>query len=107
MDPSRMNEALELLKENPSDPLLLLTIGHFHSQMGQWKEALPYYEKSLAAKPDYIPAYREMGRAFRELGDRERARAAYAKGRAVSTAAKDASAEAEFDQLTQTLGGDA
>ena len=38
-----------------------------NSQDGRFKEAIPFYEKAIALKPDYADAYYFMGLAYRKL----------------------------------------
>ena len=41
----------EQLKSNPNDPELLAKIGHYYMVASQFKDAVPYYQKTVEIKP--------------------------------------------------------
>ncbi len=72
----KYEEALAELNKaaNKNDPRILNYIGYSTRKLGRVAEALTYYERALAANPDYTVARAYMGEAFLEQGKVELAR---------------------------------
>lgn len=58
------------LKERPSNPMLLLTMGRLCLQTQQWERARSYFEASLRSRKS-AQAYGELGRLLSHLGEHE------------------------------------
>ena len=58
------------LKERPSNPMLLLTMGRLCLQTEQWERARSYFEASLRSRKS-AQAYGELGRLLSHLGDHQ------------------------------------
>jgi Tfp pilus assembly protein PilF len=62
----------------PEDPVALLNTGNYFEKQGQHREAIERFQKVRDTNPDaekLIGAYRGLGVAFAQLGDRAQARA--------------------------------
>lgn len=58
------------LKERPSNPMLLLTMGRLSLQTKQWEKARGYFEASLRSRKS-AQAYGELGRLLSHMGEPE------------------------------------
>lgn len=54
-------------------PELLYRLGTYHTRLGEWPEAVDYFEQSRGRKPDYWPAYVELSNVHLQFGRRQRA----------------------------------
>ena len=68
---ARYEEALVVLStvENKNDPRVWNYIGFATRKLGRVSEALDYYGKAIALKPDYVMARAYMGEAYLAQGD--------------------------------------
>ena len=53
-------ENLKILEENPEELTSLLEVAINHEQLGNYKEAIKYYEKILELSPSHYPALNNM-----------------------------------------------
>jgi len=58
------------LKERPSNPMLLLTMGRLSLRLNQWDRAREYFEASLRSRKS-AQAYGELGRLLSHLGNHQ------------------------------------
>ncbi len=58
------------LKERPSNPMLLLTMGRLSLRLQQWERARDYFEASLRSRKS-AQAYGELGRLLSRLGQHQ------------------------------------
>jgi tetratricopeptide (TPR) repeat protein len=80
-----------------SRPEAAFNAGVFLAQSGRMKEAIPLYERALAARPNMAAAWYRLGEAKRAIGDRAGARDAFQKTLAIEpghTRAREALAAA-------------
>jgi len=99
MDPSKLPLILELLQDDPDDPVLLLNAGKILLQTQQDEEALIHLRRLAEKHPTNMAVYRELGAAFLARGETRSARQAFEMGRQVSLAARDPSAASEYESL--------
>ena len=78
--------AKKSLELQPDQPKPTCAIGSGYRKLGNIKEALTWYEKAIALKPDYVICYDNMGLAYWEMAEKETDEAK--TGRAVSAAEK-------------------
>jgi tetratricopeptide (TPR) repeat protein len=69
-----LNEAIEIYKQlieiNPKFPSSYYNIGYIYLELLNISDkAIPYFTKSILAKPDYYEAYYNRALAFEKLGD--------------------------------------
>src|SRR5690349_9949493 len=62
-------EYLEAIELEPTNAAALSNYGFLLAQQGSHREALGWYERALAAHPDYALAYNNLGNARLALGD--------------------------------------
>ena len=92
----RLGKLMAMLEKSPNDPFLLYGIGMEHKKIGDWKGAIEYFDKTIAADAGYCYAYFQNGQTFEAAGDLGGARAAYQAGIAAATAKGDAHAREEI-----------
>jgi HemY protein len=79
-DPTRQLQAAEgWLKDHPTDPSLLLTLGRLCLQNSLWGKARDYLESSLRAQRN-PEACAELARLLAQLGDAERSNQLFQEG---------------------------
>jgi tetratricopeptide (TPR) repeat protein len=67
-------------EDKPSDPLININIAMSEHQLGNYRQAIQYYEKVLAVSKDnatIAQVYANMRHAYSDLGDQARARQCY------------------------------
>jgi predicted Zn-dependent protease len=101
----RITELEELLRDEPDDPLLLLTLGKEYLDGGDPARALPVLERVVAVDPDYTAAYRYLGSALERVGRRDEAIAAWERGVAVADRTGDLQAGKEMQIFLTRLRG--
>jgi len=99
MDPSKLPLILELIQDDPDDPVLLLNAGKILLQTKHADEALVHLRRLAEKHPTNMAVYRELGAAFLLRGETRSAKQAYEKGHQVSLAARDPAAASEYESL--------
>jgi tetratricopeptide (TPR) repeat protein len=67
-------------EDKPNEPLINKNIALSEHELGNYRQAIPYYEKVLAVSKDnatIAQIYANMGHAYSDLGDQARARECY------------------------------
>jgi len=64
---------VEKLKSDPKDPALLAQLGDLRFDAAQYKEAIKYYEQSLALDPKNTRVRSDMANSYAYTGDPDRA----------------------------------
>lgn len=69
----------DLLKREPDNIILLISLGNAYFDMGMDREAIKVYRKALDIYPDNVSVRTDLGTAYRRLGQPERALEEYRK----------------------------
>jgi Tfp pilus assembly protein PilF len=102
---TRREQIEEMLKDDPDeDGFLRYCLAMEHLSSGNEAEALTVFRALREAKPDYVPAYLQLGQLFNRMGEEEEARAAYRAGIAVAQRKGDAHAANEMSNFLAMLG---
>jgi tetratricopeptide (TPR) repeat protein len=91
MFPEAIHEYKEILRLDPEQYQVLLTLGDQYMRMGEMDSALLYYEKYSMQLPQESQAYTKLGYYHRMNGDMERAQEYYENALAVADASEKAS----------------
>lgn len=107
--PSRLAKLEKLLALDPNDPFVLYGIAQEHAKdtsraPGAGHErAIEFYDRCLAADPNYCYAYYHKAVSLQALSRRADSKAAAKAGLAVAKAANDAKAVSELSSLLATM----
>ena len=83
MNPSRLEQLLAFLKEDPHDPFNLYALATEYVKTDA-RQALTFYEQLLQQHPGYVPTYYHAAKLYEQLNKPENARETYEKGLQVS-----------------------
>jgi len=64
---------LPLAQQNPKDFHILSQLGNLHYDMGKFNDAILWYEKALAEKPDELGVRTDLGTSLHYVGQPSRA----------------------------------
>lgn len=92
-----------LLERGQDTALLRFGLGQALFGAGRAEEAVPHLEKAVEHDPRYSAAWKLLGRALAETGQRDAALAAYARGIAVAEARGDKQAAKEMRVFMKRL----
>ncbi|MBN2407370.1 MAG: tetratricopeptide repeat protein [Elusimicrobia bacterium] len=70
---------LDLDRENPEQPEILYGLGHLYRRLYDSEKAEKYLKKAIAYKPDLAPAYVDLGVAYENMEEFDKAIAAIRK----------------------------
>ena len=102
---TRREQIEEMLKDDPDDDgFLRYCLAMEHLGAGSETEVLTVFQTLLAAKPDYVPAYLQLGQLLNRLGEEDSARDIYRTGIAVAQRKGDAHAANEMCNFLAMLG---
>jgi len=94
---------MALLAQEPEDPFCLYSLAHEHLKSGDTGKAIAFFDRTIAADPDYCYAYYHKARAQKEAGDVDAARRTLRTGLARAKACGDHKAESEIAGYLDTL----
>lgn len=98
-----LDELRRLLQADPADPFVLYGIAQEHAKRREWAQALDFYDRCLAADPDYCYAYFHKARAQADSGDLPAALGTLRAGLQASRRAGDHHAASEIQGLLDEL----
>lgn len=97
--------AFEKLLDGPRDSALLrFGLGNEYLKAGNPERAVLMYESALARDPAYSAAWKGLGKALAELGQKADAAAAFGRGIAVAEERGDVQAAKEMKVFLKRLG---
>jgi predicted Zn-dependent protease len=101
--PAVLPALLKLLGTPRDGALLRYSIGAEYLKAGEAAAAIPHLREAVAREPNYSAAWKLLGRALTEAGDRAAALEAYERGIAVADARGDRQAAKEMRVFAQRL----
>jgi tetratricopeptide (TPR) repeat protein len=96
-------ELQRLLEKDPTDPFLLYGLAQEYAKTGDTARAVEFYDKCLAADPNYCYAYYHKARAQQQAGQAPAAITTVKAGLAAAKKAADAHAMSELSALLDEL----
>jgi tetratricopeptide (TPR) repeat protein len=99
----RINQLLEMLREEPNDSFLNYALALEHGKAGDLNKAIELIETLLKRDANYLGAYYQLGKYYEALQQNERAIAAYRKGLAVAEQQKNKKAMGELNEALWML----
>jgi len=103
MNASRSDMFRKLLQKDPTNPMVLYSLGNELFKEGRYEEARDHLRHAVENKPDYSVAYRMLGRAHFELHENAEARKIFDKGREVALQNGDLQTVKEIDVFLRRL----
>jgi predicted Zn-dependent protease len=103
MNAPRSDMFRKLLQRDPTNPMVLYSLGNELFKEGSHGEACDHLQRAVANKPDYSVAYRMLGRAHYELNEDAEAKNVFLKGREVAQANGDLQTVKEIDVFLRRL----
>lgn len=101
---TRREQIEAMLKDDPDDGFLRYCLAMEHLAAGNDTEALTVFQTLLEAKPDYVPAYLQLGQLLNRMGEEDQARAVFRDGITVAQGKGDAHAANEMSNFLAMLG---
>jgi tetratricopeptide (TPR) repeat protein len=94
----------KLLKLEPNDPFLLYGLAQEHAKLGNYGEAVKFYDRCLAVDPSYCYAHYHKAVALESSGDQAAAIAVIDQGLIAAARHGDAHCAAELRTLRNSMG---
>ncbi|MFM2135267.1 MAG: hypothetical protein RL021_667 [Bacteroidota bacterium] len=105
-DGNRIAALRSLLEEQPGDPFLHYAIGLEHLKMKDLASAKAIFSEVVAATPDYLPAYFQLGKVLEQLNEFKLAVKAYEQGITLASRQGNAHTLSELRGALQALTGE-
>lgn len=93
----------KMLEAEPGDAFCLYSMGQEHAKQGAMSEAVEWYDRTIAADPDYCYAYFHKARALEQLGRVPDAIDTLRSGLARARASGDSHAASELSSYLDSL----
>lgn len=103
MPPDPLDNLLKLLDAGRENALLRYSLGNEYLKRGEPATALEHLRLAVKLDPDYSAAWKLLGRALEQAGEREAALAAYRDGIAVAERKGDKQAAREMSVFARRL----
>lgn len=103
MMPDRIEQLKSLLLDSPDEPFILFALAQEYVKRGECDEAMTYFEKIIAAFPDYTGAYYHLGKLQEQLDKIQEAAATYQKGMEITRANGEHHAFSELQSALSLL----
>ena len=89
MDKSRIEMFKDVIKMDPSDPVVWFGLGQEYMHVALYSEAVEAFESALRLNPNYSAAYRFLGECFEKSGQPQKAKEIYEKGIPIAEKQRD------------------
>lgn len=93
----------KLLEQGQDNVILRFGLGNALFKSGQAAEAIPHLKAAIEFDPDYSAAWKILGKALAETGDKEEAITVYEKGLLVADKKGDRQAVKEINVFLKRL----
>lgn len=92
----RIEALLSFLAEDPDDAFTRFALATEYRKAGRLDEAIATFEALCGRDPSYVGTYYHLGKAYAEVGRRDRAAEVYRDGIAEATRQRDGHARSEL-----------
>ena len=103
MTAEREQRYLAMISQFPDSPLGYFSLGKFYLEEARFAEAAKHLARCTELDPAYAAALMSLGDALAGAGEREQAKAAYARGRVAALAQNHPSLAEEIDERVAEL----
>ena len=83
---NRIEVFKQMIESDPTNTMVLFGLANEYQKEGEWQKTIETLEDYLAKADDEGAAYGMLAKAYEQIGESEKARAAYEKGIEVSNA---------------------
>jgi tetratricopeptide (TPR) repeat protein len=99
----RMNQLLQMLEKEPSDPFLNHALALEYFSLGNFEEAKKIFEQLLNENKNYLPSYYHLGQTLEKLEENAGAIKIYKAGIELATEQKNNKAKNELGEALWLL----
>ena len=99
MSPDRLFQLQALIERFPDDELLWFSLGLELAKAERWEEAAQALEKAIHLRRAYTTAYRELGKAYFRLGNKNAAQRIFEQGLLIAEETGDLQVKKEITVL--------
>lgn len=103
MNQDRIEALKQLLEQEPHDTMLLFGLGNEYCSLGQWAEAMPYFEAAVQVDPEYAAVYVYLARAYEETNQPDMVRQTIERGWGPAVRSGDKNLIAELEDIRERL----
>lgn len=103
MSEERIAALKQLLEQEPRDTMLLFGLGNDYYELGQFTEAIAYFDRALQVDPHYAAVYVRLAWAYDGAQQPDLARQTLERGREAIERSGDRNLMAERDDLWEQL----
>jgi tetratricopeptide (TPR) repeat protein len=94
----RFIQLQQMLKDEPNDLFLNYSIAMEYLSAGDIQKAIKAFQRTLQLKPDYIPAFYQLGKAYESISEMEKALSYYRQGLDLARLQKNNKSVNEFGE---------
>jgi tetratricopeptide (TPR) repeat protein len=96
MNTKRLEQLINMKKEEPNDPFLIYAIAMEYAKIENFDESIAHYEQLVNEHEDYVGTYYHLAKLYETLKMPDKADVTYQKGLAVSKKIADHHAHSEL-----------
>lgn len=105
MSPTRLNQIIEMLKDEPNDSFLNYALAIEYAKSDNIKKAIEIIESLLIRDSTYLGAYYQLGKFYEQLDQLDTAISIYNKGVVIAKQQNNKKAEGELNEALWMLEG--
>ncbi len=106
MATDRLQQLLSLLKNSPNDPFTNFAVAKEYESIGDYENALHYYQQIVQQDKMYVGTYYHLGKLYEKMHEPELAFSIYKEGMKVAKMQGDQHAFNELAGAQLNLGDD-
>ena len=103
MSQDRIEALKQLLEQEPHDTMLLFGLGNEYFGLGQYAEAIPYFEEATRVDPEYAAVYVYLARAYEETNQLDMVRQTVERGWGPAVRSGDRNLITELEDIQERL----
>lgn len=96
MQNTRLSKLLDFLTQDPNDSFILYALATEYNTMGNFDQALAYYNQLVNEHPAYVGTYYHLGKLLEKQCEKNAAILIYKKGMVAARAKRDMHALSEL-----------
>jgi predicted Zn-dependent protease len=101
MSTERLEALKQLLAQEPHDTMLLFGLGNEFFGLGQYTNAIPYFEEAVRMDPEYAAVYVYLARAYEESHQPDQVRQTLERGWGPAVRSGDRNLVAEIEAIRE------